>query len=219
MLHTIPLQSLLYWLAKPKGPNLVEAPDTVEPFNLKALAIAVTGRMLYGKELPLVEVGLVYKPSYLPTIPFSAIYMHLNEWQSAVSNEESEDRLEESCLLFVSISERSDTLPVAVQHPILLDLASKETVVDSQEPVSPLSLRGFKLHTICTQPPGGNTVYHIAFPHLLGELTSSMLVCDVENFPRDLMQCPKVEIDLHTPAQDLWNIASDSVFTSKLEES
>ena len=44
MLHTVPLQSLLDWLFKPKGPTLVEASVTVAPY--KALAIAVTKRML-----------------------------------------------------------------------------------------------------------------------------------------------------------------------------
>ena len=92
-------------------------------------------------------------------------------------------------------------------------------MVDSQEPVSPLSLRGFKLHTICTQPPGENMVHHITFPHLLGELTSTLLVYGAENFPRDLMQSPKMGINLHPPAKDHWNVISDSVFPSRLEES
>ena len=45
MLRTMPLQSLLDWLFKPQGSTLVEASATVAPF--KALAIAVTKRMLY----------------------------------------------------------------------------------------------------------------------------------------------------------------------------
>ena len=47
MLHTVPLQSLLEWLSKPKGPNLVEA--SVAVATDKALALAVTKRMLYGE--------------------------------------------------------------------------------------------------------------------------------------------------------------------------
>ena len=116
----MPLQSLLDWLFKPKGPTLVEASETVVPY--KALAIAVTKRMLYEEKPPLVGVGLVYKPCYIPTVPFSAAYMHLNVWYSAASNEESENQLDEPCLLFVNISEMSDVIPVAVQHPVLLDL-------------------------------------------------------------------------------------------------
>ena len=76
MLCTVPLQSLLDWLSKPKGPTLVEASETAAPY--KTLAIAVTKRMLYEEKPPLVGVGLVYKLHYIPTVPFSAAYMHLN---------------------------------------------------------------------------------------------------------------------------------------------
>ena len=120
----------------------------------KALALAITKRMLYGEKPPLVGVGLVYKPHYMSTVLFSAAYMHLNVWHSAGSNEESEDRLNASCLLFVNTSEMSDVIPVAVQHPILLDVASKEAMEGTDEPMSPLSFRGFRLHTTWTQQPG-----------------------------------------------------------------
>ena len=55
VLHTVPLQNLLDWLSKPKGPNLVEA--SVTAAHDKALALVVTKRMLYGEEPPLVGVG------------------------------------------------------------------------------------------------------------------------------------------------------------------
>ena len=112
MLHTVPLQSLLDWLLKPKGPTLVEASGIVVPY--KALAIAVTKRTLYEEKHPLVGVCLVYKLHYIPTVPFSAAYMHPNVWHSAASNEESENCLDEPHLLFVNISKMSDVIPVAV---------------------------------------------------------------------------------------------------------
>ena len=89
MLCTMPLQSFLDWLFKPKGPTLVEASEAVVPY--KALAIAVTKRTLYEEKPPLVGVGLVYKPHYISPVLFSAAYMHLNVWHSAASNEESEN--------------------------------------------------------------------------------------------------------------------------------
>ena len=116
MLCTVLLQSLLDWLSKLKGPNLVEASVAVAPD--KALVLAVTKRMLYGEKPPLVGVGLMYKPHYISTVPFSAAYMQLNVWHSAGSNKESEDRLNASRLLFVNISEMSNVIPVAVQHPV-----------------------------------------------------------------------------------------------------
>ena len=76
VLRSVTLQSLRDWLSKPKGPTLVEASVAAVPD--KALALVVTKRMLYGKKPPLVGVGLVYKPHYISTVPFSAAYMHLN---------------------------------------------------------------------------------------------------------------------------------------------
>ena len=151
VLHTVSLCVLLDWLSKPKGPHLVEATRGANP--QKALAIAVMRCMLYDSEMPLVGVGLVYKPHYMSTEPFSATYMCLNEWHKAGSQTESEDRVTSSRLLFVSPLEVSSVLPVAMQHPILLDMASREMLEVSEEPLAPAQLRGFRLHTIWTQQP------------------------------------------------------------------
>ena len=213
----MPLQSLLDWLFKPKGPTLMEASETVAPY--KALAIAVTKRTLYEETPPLVGVGLVYKLHYIPTVPFSAAYMHLNVWNSAASNKELENQLDEPCLLFVNISEMSDVIPVAVQHPVLLDLTSKEVMGGTGEPVSPLSFRGFRLHTTWTQPPGGELTHHISFPCFLGEGNSSLIDYELEKFPPDLMQGQKIAIDLKPPAKDHWNIALDLILPWILEDS
>ena len=69
----------------------------------------------------------------------------------------------------------SDVIPVAVQHSVLLDMATKETMTRTGEPMAPLSFRGFRLHTVWNQPPGGDSVCQVAFLHLLGEATASML--------------------------------------------
>ena len=217
MLHTMPLQNLLDWLSKPKGPTLVEA--SVAVVSDKALALVVTKRMLYGEKPPLVGVGLVYKPHYISTVPFSAAYMHLNVWHSAGSNKESEDRLNASCLLFVNISKMSDAIPVAVQHPVLLDVASKEAMEDTDEPMSPLSFRGFRLHTIWTQQPGGELARHITFPHFLGKSSSSLLEYESEKFPQGLRQGQKIALSLKSPSKDHWNIASDLILPLTLDAS
>ena len=216
MLCTVPLQSLLDWLSKPKGPTLVEASVKVAPY--KALAIAVTKKVLYEEEPPLMGVGLVYKPHYISTVLFSAAYMHLNVWHSAGSNEESENRLDAPCLLFVDISEMSNVIPVVVQHPILLDWTSKEVMVGTGEPVSPFSFRGFRLHTVWTQHPGGEMTHHISFPHLLGESNSSLIEHKSEKFPQGLRQGWKIVISLKPSTKDHWNIASDLVLPLVLED-
>ena len=54
VLHAVPLQNLLDWLSKPKGPYLVEVSAAAAPD--RALVLAVTKQMLYGEETPLVGV-------------------------------------------------------------------------------------------------------------------------------------------------------------------
>ena len=204
------------WLSKPKGPNLVEASVAAVPE--KALVLAVSKKMLYAEDPPLVGVGLMYKLHYVSTVLFSAVYMQLNIWHSAGCDKESGDELTASHLLFVSISEMSDVIPVVVQHPILLDVASKEAMEDTGEPMSPLSFRGFRLHTVWTQQPGGGLARNIPFPHFLGESTSSLLEYESEKFPQGLRQGQKRALNLKPHSTDHWNITSDLVLPLALDE-
>ena len=167
--------------------------------------------MLYGEETPLVGVGLMYKPHYISTEPFCAAYMHLHVWHAASSSVESEDKLNSSRLIFVNVSEMSDVIPVATQHPVLLDVATKEIMMRTGKPMAPLSFRGFRLHTVWTQQSGGDLVHQVAFPHFLGETTTSMLEYKPEKFPQGLMQGPKMAINLRPPSGNHWNIAMDLV--------
>ena len=162
MLHAVPLQNLLDLLSKPKGPYLVEASAAAAPD--KALVVAVTKRMLYGEETPLVGVGLVYKPHYISTEPFCTTYMHLHVWHAAGSSVESADKLNSSCLIFVNVSKMSDVIPVVTQHPVLLDVATKDTMTRTGEPMAPLSFRSFRLHTVWTWQSGGELVRQVNFP-------------------------------------------------------
>ena len=195
----------------------MEASVKAAPY--KALAIVVLKRMLYEEKPTLVGVGLVYKPHYISTVPFSAAYMHVNVWHSAGSNEESENWLDAPHLLFVDISKMSDVIPVAVRHPVLSDVASKEAMGGTGEPVSPFSLRGFRLHMVWTQHPGGEMTNCIPFPCFLGESNSSLIEYESEKFPRGLRQGQKIAIDLELSTKDHWNIASDLVLPLILEDS
>ena len=209
MLCAVPLQSLLDWLSQPKGPNLVEASAATVPD--RALVLAVTKLMLYGEETSLVGVGLMYKPHYISTEPFSAAYMHLHVWHAAGSSVESANKLSSSHLIFVTVSEMSDVIPVVAQHPVLLDVATKDTMTRTGEPMAPLSFRGFRLHTVWNWPPGGDSVHQVAFPRLLGEATTSMLEYEQEKFPQSLMQGSKMVINLRPPSSNHWNIILDLV--------
>ena len=145
VLHMVSLSILLDWLSKPKGPHLVEAASGANP--KKALAIGITRRMLYENEAPLVGVGLVYKPHYISAEPFSTTYMCLNEWHKVGSQMALEDRITSSKLLFVNPSEVSSMLLMDLQHPVLLDMASREMLEVSEEPPAPVQLKGLRIHT------------------------------------------------------------------------
>ena len=69
LLHTVPLKSLLEWLSKPRGPNLVEATTGVVPE--KALVLAMTKRMLYEEDTLSVGVGSFISLTTFPRSPFA----------------------------------------------------------------------------------------------------------------------------------------------------
>ena len=209
VLRTVSLSILLDWLLKPKGPHLVEAASVANPE--KALAISMTKRILYKNEAPLVGVGLMYKPHYISAEPFSAAYMRLNEWHKAGSQSASEDRITFSKLLFVNPSEASCMIPMALQHPVLLDMANRAMLEVREEPPAPAQLRGFRLHTLWSQQPRGELIRQIGFPRLFGESSAPLLEYTPEDIPTDLFQSLKIAITLTPPSEDHWNMASNLI--------
>ena len=212
VLRTMSLSIHLDWLSKPKGPHLVEAASGANPE--KALAIGVTRCMLYENKAPLVGVGLMYKPHYISKEPFSTTYMRLNEWHKAGSQSASEDRITSSKLLFVNPSEVSSVLSMTLQHPILLDVASREMLEVSEEPLAPVQLRGFRLHTLWSRQPRGELIRQVGFPRLFGESSAPLLEFIPKAIPTELFQSPKLAITLKPPSKDHWNMASDLVLTT-----
>ena len=174
--------------------------------------------MLYGEDTPFVGVGLVYKPHYISMEPFSTAYMHLHVWHAAGSSVESANRLSSSCLIFVTVSEMSDVIPVASPHPVFLDVATKETRTRTRKPMAPLSFRGFRLHTVWNRLPGGDLVRQVTFSRLQGEATASMLEYKLEKLPQSLLQGPKMAINLRPPSSDHWNIDSDLILPLTIDK-
>ena len=183
----------------------------------KALVLAATKRMLYGEDTPYMGVGLVYKPHYISTEPFSTAYMHLHVWHAVGSSMELANKLNSSRLILVTVSEMSDVVPVAAQHPVFLDVATKETMNRMGEPMAPLYFRGFRLHTVWNRPPGGDPFHQVTFPHLRGEATAPMLEYEQEKFPQSLLQGPKMSINLQPPSSEHWNIDSDLILTLTID--
>ena len=104
-------------------------------------------------------------------------------------------------------------MPDALPHPLFLDVIDKEAVEETGEPLAPRSFRGFRLHTVWSQPPGEEPVHQIAFPRLGGDATTPMLKHEPEKLPPNLRQGPKVAIPLRSPSSRHWNIGSDLSFT------
>ena len=220
VLHSVPLPSLLFWLSRPKGSNLVEATIPAEEgrttSTCRSMAIAVFEEMLYKDRCPLVGVGLVYTPPYLPQVPFSVAYMNLCEWRDA--HEASENRLVGICLMFIHASEASGFLPVAEGHPVLLDASATEVLGDIETSVSPLSLRGFQLHTVLAPLADGSKARNIVLPWFQGGNTSALILYDEETVSPELGPQPPMGISLCAPSQDHWTIVLDTVFPSTIEE-
>ena len=105
----------------------------------------------------------------------------------------------------------SSVLPVVAQHPILLDVATREMLMKTDESLAPLQFRGFRLHTVWTQQPGEDLVRQVAFPRFLGEAVSPMLEYELERIPQELTQGQKMAVNLRPPSNDHWNIVSDLV--------
>ena len=219
-LRSVPLPSLLFWLSRPKCNNLVEATIQAEEVKTtsacRSMAIAVSEEMLYKDRCPLVGVGLVYTPPYLPQVPFSVAYMNLCEWRDAPVA--SENWLVGTRLMFIHASEASEFLPVAEGHPVLLDASATEVLGDFETSVSPLSLRGFQLHTVLVPLAEGGNARNIVSPRFQGGNSSALILYDEETVPPELGPQPPMRISLCAPSQDHWTIVLDTVFLSTIEE-
>ena len=219
-LRSVPLPSLLFWLSRPKGSNLVEATIPAEEVRMTSacwsMAIAVSEEMLYKDRCPLVGVGLVYTPPYLPQVPFSVAYMNLCEWRDA--QVASENWLVGTRLMFIHASEASEFLPVAEGHPVLLDASATEVLGDIETSASPLSLRGFQLHTVLVPLAEGGKARNIISPRFQGGGASALILYDKETVSPELGPQPPMGISLCAPSQDHWTIVLDTVFPSTIEE-
>ena len=220
VLRSMPLPSLLFWLSRPKGSNLVEATIPAEGVRTtsacRSMAIAVSEEMLYKDRCPLVGVGLMYTQPYLPQVPFSVAYMNLCEWRDA--QVASENWLVGTRLMFIHASEASEFLPVAEGHPVLLDASATEVLGDIETSASPLSLRGFQLHTVLVLLAEGGKARNIVSPRFQGGGASALILYDEETVSPELGPQPPMRISLCAPSRDHWTIVLDTVFPSTIEE-
>ena len=84
--------------------------------------------------------------------------------------------------------------------------------------VSPLSLRGFQLHTVLVPLAEGGNARNIVSPRFQGGNSSALILYDEETVPPELGPQPPMRISLCAPSQDHWTIVLDTVFPSTIEE-
>ena len=95
---------------------------------------------------------------------------------------------------------------------------SREVVIDTKESVSPLCLRGFKLHSLFMRLSDGTELHQVTFPRLQGDVCMTLVTYEGEAFPSTLRHHLKMEIDLQRPAEDHWNVASDRVLPATMDD-
>ena len=67
------------------------------------------------------------------------------------------------------------------------------------------------------QPPGGDPVRQVTFPHLRGEASAPILEYEQEKFPQSLLQGPKMLINLKPLSSEHWNIDSNLILTLTID--
>ena len=120
--------------------------------------------------------------------------------------------------MFIHASEASEFLPVAEGHPVLLDASATEVLGDIETSASPLSLRGFQLHTVLVPLAEGGKARNIVSPRFQGGSASALILYDEETVSPELGPQPPMRISLCAPSQDHWTIVLDTVFPSTIEE-
>ena len=219
-LRSVPLPSLLSWLSRPNCCNLVggyySGRGGEDDISLSVDGHSSVRRDAVQDRCPLVGVGLVYTPPYLPRIPFSVAFMNLCVWRDA--QVASENWLVGTRLMFIHASEASEFLPVAEGHPVLLDASTTEVLGDIETSVSPLLLRGFQLHTVRVPLTEGGNTRNIVSPRFQGGNSSALILYDEETVPPELGPQPPMRISLCAPSQDHWTIVLDTVYPSTIEE-
>ena len=121
-LHAVKVESLLDWLSKPQGPELIDSHSEPPSTPYMAVAIGVDPNFLYeNSKGAWVGLGLVFKPYYMKTLSFAEAGKLLGNWVS-----DPDKSLAKACFILISVSDRSEILPHCGEHPTYLDFISKE---------------------------------------------------------------------------------------------
>ena len=144
-LCTVYLEQMKEWLSNAEGPDLVEGMETVKLDRFLGMAVSSDPVHYYSPTGldAVVEMGLVFKPAYIPTVSFSSLLTTLMDWSA-----NPKERLSEACLTFLNISPKSKVYRLCKDYPVLVDLISWELVSSHFMRSRVMNFRTFKLPLI-----------------------------------------------------------------------
>ena len=162
-LHAVKMENLLDWLSSLEGPDLIDTHSDPPTMPYMCLAIGLDPYFIYQNPKGVVAgVGLIFKPHYISTMTFECASDIINNHVNG-----PDKCLVRPCLIFLSVSDRSNILPHSGVHPAFLDVVSKEKAEARPSGGSLTDFRYFKLPHVMA-PCSKNSpeyVYCISYPH------------------------------------------------------
>ena len=156
------MESLLDWLSSPEGPDLIDSHSDPPTTPYMALAVSLDPYFLYQNPKGVVAgIGLIFKPYYISMVPFESASDIISKCMNG-----PDKCLIKPCLIFLSVSDRSNILPHCGSHPAFLDVVSKEKSEARPSGGSLADFRCFQLPCIMA-PCAKNSpdfVYCVSYP-------------------------------------------------------
>ena len=160
------MRSLLEWLSALDGPDLIDSHSDPPTMSFMALAVGLDPHYLYQNPKGVVAgIGLIYKPSYINTMPFTDAHEIIGDYLEGSSRS-----LAKPCLLFLSVSDKSAIFPYTGGNPLYVDLVSKEKSEAHPTGGSLGDFRSFQLPRVMARPNKSSTEYThcTCYPHYPG---------------------------------------------------
>ena len=211
-LCTVYLEQLKEWLSNVEGPNLIEQIEATKEDRLLGMAVSFDPLRCYPPVgvNAVVEMGLVFKPAYIPTMSFSSLLTTLMDWSI-----NPKERLSEACLTFLNVSPESEVYPLCRDYPVLVDLSSKE-LISSHFMRSPVTnFWAFKIPLVHGLSPKTNEwARYVSVPCLVGSASYLLTPLGEGGLPEEgFRSSSTLCVSLSSPDQNHWSIHADKRFT------
>ena len=225
MVRSIPVQLLISYLVQADDTSFVEdisdfkeiAQRVEDPPHL-SLMVVLDADGLHGEGknyVPLVGVGLIYKPPYVSAVDFSQALYILNLAVKTKKGAWIKPGAPQA--VFLNITTQSTLQPLADPYPLWVDCKDAKHVNHPIETWSFSSLRGFLLQRVVSVPfaTAGCTVMD-SLPQGAGFCHLYMGTME-EDIPQSVMVSPTFTMKFAEPSPTHWAILADADFLAHLE--